>query len=95
MWGYLEINEENEEMRMVGSLEFTEKEDAEEYAKGFAPDSYEWVETKEMKITYIEKLIQTKEAELQALKEKLAELNAPEPEVVPEEETPEEEIENE
>ena len=88
MWGYIELDQDNEYIRAVGNMEFAEKEEAEEYAKGFAPGSYEYVETKEMKIAYIEKLIAKTENDLTALRSKLDELNAPE---VPEVETPKEE----
>ena len=51
MWGYIEYSDEDPKrtIHMVGPREFAEEQDAIDYSKGFAPDSYEYVEPMELK----------------------------------------------
>lgn len=50
MFAFLEWSDENpNHFQILGSKEFTTKEEAEEYSLGFAIDSYEWVEPSEIK----------------------------------------------
>jgi hypothetical protein len=83
MWGYIELDEQNDYIRAVGSMEFPDKESAEDYAKGFAPDSYEYVENKESEKKQLKKLIKKAEDDIKAWKAKIKELEEPEPESLP------------
>ena len=50
MWAYVEWSDENpNHFQIVGNKEFQTKEEAEDYSKGFAIDSYEWIEPTELK----------------------------------------------
>jgi hypothetical protein len=50
MWAYLEWSDENpNHHQIIGDREFQTKEEAEDYSKGFAIDSYEWIEPTELK----------------------------------------------
>lgn len=50
MWAYVEWSDENHNhFQIVGNKEFQTKEEAEDYSKGFAIDSYEWIEPTELK----------------------------------------------
>ncbi len=45
-WAYIEYSDENPSgtLRVLGGMEFPTREEAEDYSKGFALDSYEYVE---------------------------------------------------
>lgn len=50
MWAYVEWSDENiKHFTLLGGKEFSTKEEAEDYSKGFAIDSYDWVEPAELK----------------------------------------------
>lgn len=50
MWAYVEFSDENKHyFVLLGGKEFPTREEAEDYSKGFALDSYEWVEPSELK----------------------------------------------
>lgn len=51
MWAYIEYNDENPKatLKILGNKEFSTEQEARDYSKGFAIDSYEWVEPKELK----------------------------------------------
>ena len=56
MWAYVEWSDENKNHFIVlGGKEFATREEAEEYSEGFAPDSYNWVEPKQIKINRLNK----------------------------------------
>ncbi|RZJ71098.1 hypothetical protein [Flavobacterium sp.] len=49
-WAFVETSDENpNHIVILGSQEFSTKEEAEEWSKGFAPDSYDHVEPSELK----------------------------------------------
>lgn len=50
MWAYVEFSDENpNHFVLLGGKEFPTREEAEDYSKGFALDSYEWGEPLELK----------------------------------------------
>ena len=50
MWAFVEFSDEDKNhFILLGGQEFSTKEEAEDYSKGFAIDSYEWVEPIELK----------------------------------------------
>lgn len=70
MWAYVEwSDEDSNHFTILGGKEFPTKEEAEDYAKGFAIDSYEWVEPAELKT----KRLTTEKEKLQ---KRLAEIDA-------------------
>ena len=70
MWAYVEWSDENKNhFTILGGKEFTTKEEAEDYSKGFAVDSYEWVEPAELKTKRLT-------AEKQKLEKRLSEIYA-------------------
>lgn len=68
MWAYIEWAHENTHITVLGGEHFKTKEEAEEFSKGFAPDSYEWVEPAEIKTKRLN-------AEKLKLEKRLAEIN--------------------
>lgn len=49
-WAYVETSDENpNHIVILGDQHFSTKEEAEDWAKGFAPESYEYVEPAELK----------------------------------------------
>ena len=75
MWGYIEWSDEdpNNTIHMVGSQEFAEEQDCIDYSKGFAPESYEWVEPKELKQKRLLKEMDTLSDRLSKVKDELIE----------------------
>lgn len=70
MWAYVEWSDENpNNFTLLGGKEFPTKEEAEDYSKGFALDSYEWVEPNELKSKRLN-------AEKEKLQKRLSEIDA-------------------
>ena len=70
MWAYVEWSDENtNHFTLLGGKEFPTKEEAEDYSKGFALDSYEWVEPAELKFKRLN-------AEKEKLQKRLSEIDA-------------------
>lgn len=76
MWAYVEWSDENpNHFQIVGNEEFQDKELAEEYSQGFAVDSYEWIEPKELKVKNLEKKRNALSLEIEKIDNELSELN--------------------
>ena len=70
MWAYVEWSDENpNHFTLLGGKEFPTKEEAEDYSKGFALESYEWVEPSELKSKRLN-------AEKEKLQKRLSEIDA-------------------
>jgi hypothetical protein len=51
LWAYVEWSDEKQDVfTLLGGQQFLKKEEAEDYSKGFAEGSYEWIEPTELKI---------------------------------------------
>lgn len=51
LWAYIEWSDENKLHHVhLGTKDFPTREEAEDYALGFAGDSYEWKEPNEIKV---------------------------------------------
>jgi len=69
MWAFVEWSDENtNHVQILGHKEFSTKEEAEDYSKGFEIDSYEWIEPKDIKT---KRLISEKEK----LEKRLSDIN--------------------
>jgi hypothetical protein len=52
LWAYVEWSDEKQDVfTLLGGQQFLKKEEAEDYSKGFAEGSYEWIEPTELKLS--------------------------------------------
>ena len=69
MWAYVERSGSGNHFTILGGKEFTTKEEAEDFAKGFALDSYTYTEPEELKLKKVNDKKARLISEIQALDE--------------------------
>ncbi|MDI3320012.1 hypothetical protein [Pinibacter soli] len=74
-WAFVEWSDENpNHFVLLGGKEFLRKEEAEDYSQGFAIDSYDWVEPRDLKLKRLTREKENLQNRLSEIEKELSEL---------------------